>query len=439
MKITVESAEACRRVIRVEASIEEVAAEFKGVLDTYVQAARLPGFRPGRAPRDMVRRRYAKEIVQDVKDRLIPQGYQEAIRTEKIEPVNVVDVKDQTLEEGSPFVFTVTVDAYPEFTLPTYKGIALAGQSVEVADADVDAMIQRVREQSARYEEAAGRPLQAGDLAQVDFTGTIDGQPVEAVAPKAAGLGQGKDFWAMLDADNEVLPGLAAGLIGAAVGDRREVKVAFPAEYPEAALAGKEAVYSVDVRGMREKKLPALDEAFFQSLHVESEAALRSRVREDLDAMKKGQERNRLQGEIIKFLLQNTTMTLPESIVAQETSNDVYDIVAENTQRGVPREELEGRRQEIFEAAARSANERVRVRYILGRIAKAEKIEVTPAEFEARIHLLAQRSRTTPEKVRADVEKRRIQDRLEEDIRREKALVWLFDNAVVAPAPAGAP
>ena len=241
MNIKVEAAGACRKQVHIEIPAKDVATEYDEVLNAYAQGARIPGFRPGRAPRDLVKKRFSKEIVQEVKERLIPRGYQEALKREKIEAVAVLDVKEKAMEDGQPFSFSLTLDVFPDFDIPAYKGIALDAKKPDITDADIDRTIDTIREQNSKYEDIEGRPVQKGDMAKIDYEGVCEGQPIDQLAPAAKGLGSGTDFWMIADSEQAFLPGFGDGLLGANVGEKRQVMVDFPADFAEAAVAGKKA------------------------------------------------------------------------------------------------------------------------------------------------------------------------------------------------------
>jgi trigger factor len=430
--VRVETLGPCRKELHISVPADEVDGAFSGVLAMYAKAARVPGFRPGRVPPDVVRRKFAKDIAKDVKERLLPRGYQEAVKEGKVEPVSVLGVSEGDPHEGRPFDFVVTVDVVPEFNLPVYKGIRLQGEKVVVEPEAVDGVIRNMRENQARYEEVSGRPAQEGDLLQADFEGIVEGRPIVDLAPKAAAVGQGKDFWILLDPQNELLPGFTAGLLGSQPGEKRQVLVDFPAEFAEPVLAGRKGTYFVDVKALRQKVLPELDAEFLKALGAETEAALRERVEGELRLLREAREKRRLQSEIVRYLLLNTAMDVPDSVLQAETRHAVHDLIEEGAYRGASREDMESRKDEIIDAATRSATERVKVRYILARIADAEKVEVTPAEVEARVVELARRSNRPPEKVREELEAGDRMDLLAEEVRMNKALRWLLEQAAVA-------
>lgn len=431
MNVRVETAGPCRREVHIEVPASRVSSAFDEVVKAYSQVAKIPGFRPGKAPRDLIRRRFQKEIATEVKERLIPAAYQEAVRQEKLETIAVLDVKEKELAEKQSFSFTITLDVQPSFDLPKYKGLALEGKAVAVADQDVDEVLKNIREQNARYEEVQGRALAKGDLAQIDYTGQLDGTAVETLAPKAKGMGEGKDFWLMADDQNEFLPGFAAGLIGAVAGDTRTVTVDFPADFIEPSLAGKKATYQVTVKAIREKKLPEIDAEFIKAVGAESVEALKERVRSDLVNMREENEKRRQQNEVARLLLEGTTLDLPESVLQEETRQQVYEMVRQSQTSGASKEDIENRKEELFDTAARTAGDKIKLRYILRRIAHDEKIDCTNEEVEARVAMLARSWGVALEKVKADMQKRNAIGQVREDVILNKTLVWLRDQAAV--------
>lgn len=434
MKIRVETTAPCRRQVHVEVPADQVTKEFAQTVEAYAGAARIPGFRPGRAPKDLVKRRFAKDIREEVKNRLVPQGYQEAVKTEKLQAVSVLDVKENELADGAPFSFSITLDVAPDFELPAYKGLALEGKKVEVTDADIDEVLKTLREQNARYEDIPARAVQTGDMVQVDFEGTCEGKAFSELSAKAASLGAAKDFWIISDTENEFLPGFAAGIAGSTPGEERDVTVTFPAGFIEPSVAGKTAQYHVKIKALREKRLPEIDAEFVKSLGVESIDNLRQRIREDLQQVRGDNERARLEGEIVRQLLQATKLDIPDSLLQDETQQAVYDLVRSNTNRGVGKDEIETNKEKIIETASQSAAERIKVRYILRRIADAEKIVATENEIGERIVQMAQRYRTTPDRLQKDLEENNAIGRVADEVRLIKTVSWLREQAAVTVA-----
>jgi trigger factor len=423
--------------VRIEVSADAVAAERRAVVAAWARRARLRGFRPGRAPPELVERTFAREIAEELRERMVPRLYRQALEQEHLRPVAVVDLGAVTLAPGEPLAFAVSVDVEPEFALPPYQGIPLTRTAVRVTDADVDRAAASLRESNARFEAVDGRPARRDDLVQVDYRGACDGQPVAALAPDRPEIGEGRDFWVPVGEDAGFLPGLAAGLEGAAVGDHREVEVVFPAEYPVASLAGKKAVYGVDVKALRERRLPELDAEFLAGMGVKSVEALRERVRESLQAAGEQSARARLKDGIVRWLLDHVELEdLPQTVVAEEARRIIHDIVRENTRRGVSREEIEKHRDDIFDRAARSSGERVKLDYILRRIADAEQVSVSETELEQHIGRMADRYGIPRERLRAALEQREALDGIRQGLRADKTLDVVLQAAAIEESEA---
>lgn len=391
MNVRVESVGPCRRELHIQIPPEQVQKEFESVTLDYVRAARIPGFRQGRAPKELVRRRFQKEIADDVKQRLIPQAYQSALKSEKLAPVHVIDIQEQSLNEAEPYTFTVVVDVKPDVPLPNYKGLALTRKRIRVTEEKIDEVLETIRQNHARFEDAADHLLQLGDMALIDAEGVLEGRPMEEVDPALKGLGSFRDVWYLLDDKQEPIQGLSAGLIGSKSGERREIPVEFPSDFQVAAIAGKKAVYFVTVKAAKRRSLPEINDDFAKSMNANSVQELRDRIRADLASMYEAGEQDRLQVEVIRTLLSSTSFDLPQSELAEETRDIVYDIVESNRRRGISDNEIASRKEEVIERATKSAEERLKLHYIIDRIAEAENITVEPSDIDRRIQAMSLR------------------------------------------------
>ncbi|OGV69051.1 MAG: trigger factor [Lentisphaerae bacterium RIFOXYA12_FULL_48_11] len=428
MKVKVEDAGGCRRVMRVEVPADAVAIEYSEMLKAYTKVARIPGFRAGKAPSAIVENRFAKDIEEDAKERLVPQYYWKAVEGEKIKPVAVVEIGDVVFGKDSGLVFKATIDIAPEFKLPKYGKISLDQRDVEVSEKDVDSTIDRIKSNLARFEDATDRAVMSGDLARVDFNGSCDGVPIATLSQDAAAIGEGKDFWVFMG-EPEFLPGFSASIIGMRTNDSKSVNVHFPSDFRVKSVAGKEAVYQVTVKGVRVKIMPEMDADFFKKMEVDSLDALRAKVRNELLENAKHNEDLRLKEEIAKSLLEKTDFDLPKSVVDNETAATARSIVERIAMQGATREQIEQRRGDILGEATKTSTERVRLSYILSAIADEEKIEVQDAEVDSRIEAMAVRYGMSPDRFRAEIEKREGVDKLKSDIRSEKTLDFLLQNA----------
>ena len=431
MNVTVEEAGPCRKKLHIEVPADKVTAEYEELVKLFTKSARIPGFRAGKAPKNLVEKRFAKDIDEELRSRLISTSYHDALKNENLNPVAVLSVDDSELKTGENLTVDIMLDVPPEFSLPEYKGIKVEGKNSVVNDEDVEEALNQLRERGASYEDVSDRAVAKGDLVQIDYVGACDGQKIDELAVDAEGLGSGKDFWVMAD-ENAFLPGFGEALVGTKAGDKKDIMVDFASDFAVAAVAGKKAVYQVEVKGVREKHLPEIDEEFLKGYQVQSKEELDDRIREDLLRMKENEEKNRQREELIKHLMERVTMDLPESVVSQETRNTIYDMVRNNTARGLSKEKIEEQKDEIYNAASTTAAERVKLRYILHKIAEEEKITASANEVTSEIQMMAMRYGMRPDDLMKDIKKKDAMDSIKEDITNRKTVDFLLEQAEVS-------
>lgn len=436
MNIHIEDIGPCRKQIHIEVPADKVDATFKEVLTGYSRYARIPGFRPGKAPANVVKKRYQKEIIKEVKEHLIPEGYQAAVAKEKLHTVQVVDVTDVEPKEGDAYGFHVTVDVFPEFELPDYKAIKVEDKPVDITDEGIDEVVDRMRDRMASFDDVTGRPAAKSDRVLVDYTATVDGAPMDTLVQEHAILAKAENFGVILDPDYSFLPEFVTGLEGAVEGETKTIEVSFDENFIEKKLAGKKAIYTVKVHKIQQKKLPELTPEFLKTVGADSVENLRTRIRDDLSRMKADQERRRVQDEICRHLLEGTAMNLPESELQRRTADEVYDLVQYNTSKGIDRGQIEQNREQIFAAAGKSAEEKLKLRYILLKIARNEKIELGEAEVETRIRLLAQQAGRDAVKLREELIKNNRIGMLRDDMMAAKAIDLLVAGQKTAATAA---
>lgn len=435
MNIIIEEAGTCRKTVKVEVPAEKVQEVYNKALAEFSQVARIKGFRPGKAPLKVVEKRYAKDILKAVRDELVPTGYQQAVKEHNLNVLGVINLDEPDITVGAPCTFSFTVEVEPEFTLPNYKGIPLARQKAEVTDERVEETITAIQEQFGSFEEVSERPVAKGDLVQINYEGICEGNPIDNIGAETKGLGKREDFWVRAD-ENAFLPEFADGLIGAQPGEKKQVLVDFPDDFTVEALRGKQATYFVDVKAIREKKLPERDAAFFERLGLKDEAQLRERIQEDLKQRAEQQEAGRLRNEVIENVLKQVEMDLPPSAVAHETQKVVQDIVRDQTSRGTKQDQLVEQKEEIMEAAGRNAENRVKAQFVLDRIAKQESIEPNAAQIRNHVDRMAASYGMSPDALRKELKKREAMDTVTDELRRSMAVDFLLAQAQISEAQA---
>jgi trigger factor len=421
--------------VRVELDATAVDAAFDAVTKDIQKQASLPGFRPGKAPRDMVVKKYSAEIKDEAKRKLIGDNYRAAIADKKINVVGYPDIEEIQFDRGQSLIFAATVETAPEFELPDYKGLPAKIETKAVNDADVTKAIEMLRGQHAKFEPVL-RPVASGDVAVVNYAGTCDGKAITELAPTARGIASQQGFWIETEGDS-FIPGFAAQLVGAKTGDKRTVNVDFPADFVTKELQGKKGVYEVEVIEVREKLLPDVNDDLAKKFGAENLEKLQIGVRTDLENELKYSKSKSVRQQVVQSLLEKLNFDLPESAVAQETRNVVYDLVRQNTQRGIARELIEKQKDEIYAAAAGNAKERVRLAFVVGRIAAQEKIEVSQDDVIRRAQQLAMMYQMPLDTFIKDLQKRDGVGELYQQVQHEKVLELLEKNATITEtAPA---
>ncbi len=432
MEVKVDKSGGCRLTVGISVPAADVRPEYDGVVKRFCKKARIPGFRPGKAPVALVESRFRKEIVKQAQDQLLPDAYQKMLKQESLEPVAVIGVSEVSLSPDSGLSFHVVLDVAPEFKLPKYHKITVGAVQVEVSEEDVDKGLDQMLKRYSRYEDLPEGSVQEQDMAQVTYAGTCDGQPLTGLGLKETEMAAGEDFWLPVASESEFLPGLNAALTGTPIGVTISLDVAFPADYRVAELAGRNAVYTVTIKAIRRIKAPEIDVAFLKELEVESKDALRQQVREGLEADKKASEDNRQRQEIVKFLLENTKLDAPESQVAQETSALLRSLLNRMARAGGTREMLEKHRDEIMGSVSQQALERVKLQYVTQAIAKTEDITVSDADVDKEIEVMSTHYGMTADKLRAEIEKQDGgMDQLRRDIRHARVLDFLLGQSKI--------
>jgi len=432
VNVTVENLAPCKKLVRVEVEPQKVDETFDLVAKDFQREASLPGFRPGKAPRDMVLRKYTKEIEEETKRKLISESYKKAVDEQKLDVLGYPDIEEIQFARGQALQFAATIETAPEFELPEYKGIPIKKENRTVTDEDMTHALDALRQPQAKF-DTVDRPGQTGDILVVNYTGTVEGKPITETAPTAKGLTEQKAFWVELGG-NAFLPGFSEQLMGSKAAEKRTVTVDFPADFVTPALSGKHGIYEVEVVEVRQKVLPALDDAFAKAYGAENLDKLRDGVRKDLENELEFKQRSGVRNQLVRSLLNRVNFELPESAVARETRNVVYDIVRENANRGISRDTIEQQKDQIYSAATQGAKERVKVAFLLQKIAEKEDIKVAQEEIAQRINTLAARYQISPQKFLQDLQKRNGLIEIYDQVMNEKVVDLLEKNAQIEAA-----
>ena len=439
MKVEGETQPGSVSTLQIELPPEEVSKEWDAIANSFARFAKIPGYRPGKAPRSVIEKRFRKEIHDELTKKLVSRSYHDAIEQKQLRVVSLTNVEDVQFGEDKSMRFRATIVTAPEFELPEYRNIPVQLPDTKVSEAEVDAALERLREQSADFADVPERGLQMEDFAVLDFDGAIEGRPISELAPNASkNLHGGKKFWLHLAPEN-FLPRFCDQIVGMKPGETRSVQVEFPAEFPVAELAGKKADYAVTLNEIKQKVLPPIDDAFAARLVPgKTVADLRHMIEHDLEQEKEHEVERAKEAQIIKFLHEHTAFDLPPPLLKDETRRALNELVHRNRERGVPDDILKGKEKELIGGAGSLAAHRLKTNFILSRIAEREKIEVSREELEARIREEAARYDISLDKMRKELQEHDGLNGLAEQLLLAKTLDFLKANVSIEKAEEGA-
>jgi trigger factor len=403
-----------RRQLTVEIPVTDVESAIERVTRDYAKSARLPGFRPGRVPPSVVRQRFRAQILHDVAHDLIPKTIDDALSSKGVEPVDTPDVKDVVVEEGKPLSFTASFDVVPPFDPGAFGDIQLRRAPVAVDDDAVLQTLERLRERAARFEPVEGG-VGAGHTLVID----LERRTMAAGGAAAAPDRHEKVSIEMGAPANP--PGFDAEVMGMTVGDSRTFTLSYPADYAVTELAGTSVGYTVDLKELRRRVVPELDDEFAKDLgeDLDSLDALRARVRADLEAESRDASERQIRADLLKQLAGRLPFPVPGALVDREIDRRVEDFA-----RRLMSQQIDPRRANIDWAAFRQgqrepAQESVASALVLDQIARREAISVTEADLEREIERYAERTGLTPPAVRARLEQEDGLGRMQIGLRRD--------------------
>jgi trigger factor len=415
-----------RKNLVVEIPSTVVDAEIEKVSKDYSRAARVPGFRPGKVPAKVVRQRFRDQILHDVAHGLIPRAVDEALRERGVEPVNTPDIRDVMVEEGQPMKFTATFETVPPIDPGDYSGITIRRRAVEVADAVVKDALSKLRERGARYEPIEGRGIELGDSVLMDLKRTAEGKPGEESHTDR------HDNVTVEIGGPANPPGFDQQLTGLQTGDTKAFDVHYPPDYTIQELAGTTVEYDVNIKAIRKRIVPELDDEFAKDLgNFDSLDMLRTRVRGDLEHEAAHEAEREARADLLKQLASRVTFDVPSSLLDREIDRRVEEFVRRLIEQEIDPMRTNINWEEFRERQKEAASEAVRGALVLDEVARREKISATEEEVEAEVERYAERTGRTAAAVRARLEKEGGLARLYSGLRRERTMDFLLSKATV--------
>ena len=405
VKTDVQDINETRKTITVSVAAAEIASIEASLIKEFMRDAKIPGFRPGKAPENMIRMRYAKELKSELSQRVVSKAHQEGVAKSDFEIFGVVDLNEGEIAAGSDATITFTVDVLQAFEVPAYEGLKVTNEPTEASAEEVEKMFEQLLSQRAEF-NVAEKAADKGDYVRCSYEGKIGDELVADLVPETPMYGTQKVTWE--EAGAEGTPGVQAivdGVVGMQAGDEKEVTMEFAEDFKPEALAGKTAVYSLKAEEVREKVMPAMDDAFFASMQVKDEAELRERISENIEGQKKEQNSNAERQQITEQLLASVEFAIPESGIESETEAVLRDFMQRNMQQGASEADFEAHKEQLHEGASKAAHDRLKSRLILSKIAEKEKVQAENDDFSRMIMMQAQQSGEKPEKIVKEIQK----------------------------------
>jgi len=411
--------EGCRHELDISISAEEVEAEIARVLSGLQKRARLPGFRPGKAPATLIRRQFQEDIRQQVLESLIPKHLNERFRQESLNVVGVPDIRDVHFKNGEPLRFRVEFEVVPDFELEDYKNLTVAYADPEVSEEDVARRLEEIREQKADYANVEPRPIAQGDHAAVSLHSLSGAEPPIRHDETMLHVG-GPD----------TLPAFTENLTGLSPGEEREFEVSYPEGHFPERLAGQTVRFRARVKGIRRRELPELNDEFAQDVgDYRTVEELREAVRKSLLANRQQEARAEAKGKLVEQLIDSHDFPVPEAYTAQQLKKKLQRAV----DYGLDVNDSETRKKFLAAERERAVRE-VKASLLLSRIADREAIHATPDDVDREVERIARQRREAFAGLRVRLEKDGTLGRIADHIRTEKTLDFLFEQARKTPS-----
>lgn len=425
MSLQVEKLEKNMAKLTIEAGADELEKAIEKAYQKQKSKISIPGFRKGKVPRQMVEKMYGKEVFyEDAANELIPDAYDKALDECEEDIVSSPKIEVVQIEAGKPFIFTATVALKPEVKLGKYKGVKVDKIDTAVTEEEIDAEINKERENNARNITVEDRPVKDGDMTTLDFEGFVDGEPFDG--------GKGEDY-PLTIGSGAFIPGFEEQLVGAEIGKEVEVKVTFPEDYQAENLQGKEAVFKCTIKEIKEKELPELDDEFASEVsEFETMAEYRENVKKNLTEKKEKDAKNAKEEAAIQAVVEASEMEIPEPMLESQQRQMVDEFAQRITMQGLSMEQyfqFTGTNyQKMVEQVKPQALERIKSRLVLEAVVKAENIEVTQEDYEKELETMAEVYQMEIAKVK-DFMGEREKKNIMQDLAVRKAAEFITDNA----------
>ncbi len=430
MSYTVENLEKSMAKITITVSAEDFETAMVRSYNKNKKSISIQGFRRGKAPRKMIEKMYGPEVFyEDAANFAIPDAYEEAAKECGLDIVSRPEIDVVDIEKGKEFVFTAIVAVKPEVTLGEYKGIEVAKREVKIMAADVNAELERVREQNSRMISIEDRGIKKDDTAVIDFEGFVDGEPFQG--------GKGEDY-SLVIGSHSFIDTFEDQLVGKKKGEEAEVNVTFPDDYHEESLKGKPAMFKVVIKEIKEKELPKLDDEFASDVsEFETLKEYKASIKKTLTEKRKEEVKREKETEVVEKVVENVTVELPDPMVDEHVRQMIQEFAGRIQQQGLSFEQymqMTGMTPDALMGQMRpEAEKRIKTRLTLEAVVKAENIKASEEDIEQEIENIASMYQMEVDKLK-DAMGDEEREQVAEDMAVQKAVEFLAKKAVETDA-----
>jgi trigger factor len=431
VNVEIKEAGDARKIVNVSFDSDEMTEKGNQVCKELGRLANIPGFRKGKAPEQVIRKRFASEIQQELSRKVSTAAYEAVLENKEIKVYSILKVDPGDVTSSEPVTVEVTVDIESDFDLPKYEEFELTVHSGEVNDEDVEKELTTLRDQRASFEEVE-RATSKGDYVKCSYEGLLDGEPVMELLPDKPMYGKQSNTWEEAgQAKGLGVDAIAQAVIGMKKDDKKEVEADFPKDFEVAPLAGKKVIYSLEVHEVREKKAPeADDENFLKALKADTLEDLKAKIKDDLVSRKERENIDGKRGQVTQKILEMPDFPLPQQAVEDESKAIFQSNVQRSIQQGAKQEDMEAKRDELWKEAQVQAQARIKITMTLSKIAELEKVEVSNEDLAQAATREAMMMRTDPQKYVQELAKDQARiNRLRQDVLHDKTLELVAGKA----------
>ena len=421
MKTRIKNIEDCKKILQVEISKETVQKTVEEVYENIKKIAKIPGFRPGFAPSDLIKKHHSGNAKEEVLRILIPEGYRKALSDHKVVPIGEPRVFNIAFDMDKDLKFEAEVETYPKFKIKNYTGIKVKKSRVAITPKEIDDAILRARNLSAKYENVE-RAAQKGDYLICDVEAFIDGKSISKKT---------NNMWVQAEKDASLL-GMGEELIGLKKGDSKEVESKLPENYPDKKYSGKTTQFKIEVKEVKEKIMPEANDELAKTLNMENMDALKKEIETQLLGRKENTLKIDMENQIITKLLKDNEFSVPPGIIERQKKVFEKRMEVELVRQEIPKEEIEKRIKELDSKIKSDAKDKVKLYFILDDIAQKENVEVDDSDIENKIAIVAASTGRPSEEIKKYYEDNHLMGGLFEEVKEEKVMDFLIQKADIS-------